>query len=206
MPVTVRDELQMGCLSKARVVAGEKGLDWEVYWITVGEVPDLPEWGYGLSLAASSTGLIGASQVIGRVVVTFVEGRLPRDAVTAGVFALQAVALIVLIQSRSAVGVLIFVLPFGAASGAVTLARATAVAEFYGPDHYGSIGGVVGMFVTGARTLAPVGAGAMSVALGGYTPVLWTLASGSAVAAVAMFMAQRLVPPLRSEQDAKEGH
>jgi hypothetical protein len=135
------------------------------------------------------------------VVVTFLEGRFPRDAVTAGVFALQAVALIVLIQSRSAVGVLIFVLPFGAASGAVTLARATAVAEFYGPDHYGSIGGVVGMFVTGARTLAPVGAGAMSAALGGYSPVLWTLTLGSTLAAVSMFLAHRFVPPLRPAPD-----
>jgi predicted MFS family arabinose efflux permease len=164
-------------------------------------IPYLAERGYGLSSAATLTGLIGASQVLGRVVVTFLEGRLPRDAVTAGVFALQAVALIVLIQSRSAVGVLIFVLPFGAASGAVTLARATAVAEFYGPDHYGSIGGVVGMFVTGARTLAPVGAGAMSAALGGYSPVLWTLTLGSALAAVSMFLAHRLVPPLRAAPD-----
>jgi MFS family permease len=164
-------------------------------------IPYLAERGYGLGSAATLTGLIGASQVLGRVVVTFLEGRLPRDAVTAGVFALQAVALIVLIQSRSAVGVLIFVLPFGAASGAVTLARATAVAEFYGPDHYGSIGGVVGMFVTGARTLAPVGAGAMSVALGGYSPVLWTLTLGSALAAVSIFLADRLVPPLRPAPD-----
>jgi MFS family permease len=164
-------------------------------------IPYLAERGYGLSSAATLTGLIGASQVLGRVVVTFLEGRLPRDAVTAGVFALQAVALIVLIQSRSAVGVLIFVLPFGAASGAVTLARATAVAEFYGPNHYGSIGGVVGMFVTGARTLAPVGAGAMSVALGGYSPVLWTLTLGSALAAVSIFLADRLVPPLRPAPD-----
>ena len=164
-------------------------------------IPYLAERGYGLGSAATLTGLIGASQVLGRVVVTFLEGRLPRDAVTAGVFALQAVALIVLIQSRSAVGVLSFVLPFGAASGAVTLARATAVAEFYGPDHYGSIGGVVGMFVTGARTLAPVGAGAMSVALGGYSPVLWTLTLGSALAAVSIFLADRLVPPLRPAPD-----
>jgi MFS family permease len=164
-------------------------------------VPYLSERGYTLGSAATLTGLIGASQVLGRVIVTFLEGRLPRDAVTAGIFALQAAALIVLIQSRSPLGVLLFVLPFGAASGAVTLARATAVAEFYGPGHYGSIGGVVGMFVTGARTLAPVGAGAMSAALGGYAPVLWTLALGSALAAVAMFMAQRLVPPLRSEVD-----
>jgi MFS family permease len=164
-------------------------------------IPYLAERGYGLSSAATLTGLIGASQVLGRVVVTFLEGRFPRDAVTAGVFALQAVALIVLIQSRSAVGVLIFVLPFGAASGAVTLARATAVAEFYGPDHYGSIGGVVGMFVTGARTLAPVGAGAMSAALGGYSPVLWTLTLGSTLAAVSMFLAHRFVPPLRPAPD-----
>ena len=31
MPVTVRDVLQMECLSQARVVAGERGLDREVY-------------------------------------------------------------------------------------------------------------------------------------------------------------------------------
>jgi MFS family permease len=169
-------------------------------------IPYLAERGYGLGSAATLTGLIGASQVLGRVVVTFLEGRLPRDAVTAGIFALQAVALVVLIQSRSPLGVVAFVLPFGAASGAVTLARASAVADFYGPDHYGSIGGVVGMFVTGARTLAPVGAGVMSAALGGYAPVLWTLTSGSAVAAVAMFLAQRLVPPLRSEPDMNGDH
>jgi hypothetical protein len=47
----------------------------------------------------------------------------------------------------------------------VTLARATAVADFYGPDHYGSIGGVVGMFVTAARTLAPVGAAVLRVGI-----------------------------------------
>ena len=107
-------------------------------------VPYLAEKGYTLGSAATLTGLIGASQVIGRVVVTFLEGRLPRDAVMAGIFALQASALLVLIQAQSPLGVLVFVLPFGAASGAVTLARATAVADFYGPDHYGSIGGVVG--------------------------------------------------------------
>ena len=168
-------------------------------------IPYLAEKGYGLGLAATLTGFIGASQVLGRVVLTFLEDRLPRDAMMAGIFALQAAALVVLIGSWNPLGVLMFVLPFGAASGAVTISRALAVADFYGPEHYGSIGGVVGMFVIGARTLAPVGAGAMSVALGDYTPVLWTLASGSALAAIAMFMAQRLVPPLSSESDTNGG-
>jgi sugar phosphate permease len=164
-------------------------------------IPYLAEEGYGLGSAATLTGLIGASQVLGRVVLTFLEDRLPRDAMMAGIFALQAAALVVLIGSQSPIGVLMFVLPFGAASGAVTISRALAVADFYGPAHYASIGGVVGMFVTGARTLAPVGAGAMSSALGGYTLVVLTLASGSALASIAMFMAQRLVPPLRSKPD-----
>jgi predicted MFS family arabinose efflux permease len=168
-------------------------------------IPYLADRGYGLGSAATLTGLIGASQVLGRVVVTFLEGHLPRDVVTAGIFALQAAALVVLIASRGPLGVLAFVLPFGAASGAVTIVRASAVAEFYGPEHYGSIGGMVGTFVTGARTLAPVGAGAMSAALGGYSPVLWALACGSAAAAIAMFLAQRLVPPLRSVPDVKGG-
>jgi hypothetical protein len=44
----------------------------------------------------------------------------------------------------------------------------------------------------------------MSAALGGYAPVLWILALGSALAAVAIFMAQRLVPPLRPEPDMIE--
>lgn len=54
MPVTVRDVLQMECLSQARIVAGERGLDREVYWITVGEEPDLPEWVFGGELILST--------------------------------------------------------------------------------------------------------------------------------------------------------
>lgn len=160
-------------------------------------IPYLAERGYGLGSAAALTGLIGASQVLGRVVVTFLEGRLPRGAVMTGIFVLQATALVVLIGWQSPLGVLAFVVPFGAACGAVTIARASAIADFYGSEHYGSIGGMVGMFVTGARTLAPVSAGALSVVLGGYGPVLWMLVSGSALGAIAIYLAQRVGRPVR---------
>ena len=156
-------------------------------------IPYLGERGYGLGLAATLTGFVGAAQVLGRVVMTVLGERLPRDAVTAGVFGLQAVALVVLIVWRDAAGLILFVVLFGAASGAATLARASLVADFYGPAHYGSIGGVVAMFAMGARTLAPVGAGALYVFAGGYGPVLWTLVGGSSLAAVSMLLAQRAV-------------
>src|SRR5215211_5729796 len=50
-------------------------------------IPYLAEKDYGLGSAATLTGLIGASQVLGRVVLTFLEDRLPRDAMMAGIFA-----------------------------------------------------------------------------------------------------------------------
>lgn len=121
-----------------------------------------------------------------------------------GIFVLQAAALVVLIGWQSPLGVLAFVVPFGAACGAVTLARASAIADFYGPEHYGSIGGMVGMFVTGARTLAPVGAGAMSAALGGYGPVLWMLVFGSALGASAIYLAQWVGRPVRPKSGMHE--
>jgi MFS family permease len=167
-------------------------------------IPYLTERGYGLGSAATLTGLIGAAQVLGRVGVTFLEGRLPRRTVMTGIFVLQAGALVVLIGWQSPLGVLTFVAPFGAACGAVTIARASAIADFYGPEHYGSIGGMVGMFVTGARTLAPVSAGAMSAALGDYGPVLWMLASGSALGAIAIYLAQRVGRPVRPESDTPD--
>ena len=163
-------------------------------------IPYLGEQGYGLGLAATLTGFVGAAQVLGRVVMTVLGERLPRDAVTAGVFGLQAVALVVLIVWREPPGLILFVVLFGAASGAATLARASLVADFYGPEHYGSIGGVVAMFAMGARTLAPVGAGVLYTLAGGYGLVLWTLVVGSSLAAVAMFLAQRTVRRGRLER------
>ena len=54
MPISFRDVLRMECLSRARVVAGEDGLDNEVRWITVGEEPDLPDWVFGGELICST--------------------------------------------------------------------------------------------------------------------------------------------------------
>ena len=54
MPISFRDVLRIECLGRARVVAGEDGLDNEVRWITVGEEPDLPDWVFGGELICST--------------------------------------------------------------------------------------------------------------------------------------------------------
>lgn len=162
--------------------------------ISVHLIPYLAESGYSLGSAATVTGLVGASQVLGRVVVTVLDGRLSRDLLAPGIFGLQATAVVVLMVWSGTAGLAIFVISFGAASGAMTIVRASSVAEFYGPAHYGSIGGMVAMFVMGAKTIAPVGAGALYVLTGGYESVLWALITASTLAMAAMFLAQRTAP------------
>ena len=56
--------------------------------------------------------------------------------------------------------------------------RAALLAEAYGPIHYGSIAGTQNLFLTGAKTLAPLTAGLFGVSTGGSPMLLWALAGG----------------------------
>ena len=154
--------------------------------VGVSLIPYLTERGDGVGFAAVAAGLVGAAQVGGRVLATAFGGRLSQVALTTVVFALQAVALVVLVGWQERVGVLAAVLLLGAGRGVVTLMRAGLVSEFYGRAHYGAINGTLALFLTGARALAPVGAGATYAIVGGYGPVLWGMAAASLLAAGAM--------------------
>lgn len=149
-------------------------------------IPYLTERGDGARFAAAAAGLIGAAQVGARVLATIFGRRLSQVALTALVFALQAVALVVLMGWQARAGVLVAVLLLGAGRGVVTLMRAGLVAEFYGRTHFGAISGMIALFLTGARALAPVGAGAAYALAGGYEPVFWGMATISALAALSM--------------------
>jgi MFS family permease len=154
-------------------------------------IPYLTERGDGARFAAAATGLIGAAQVASRVLATLFGNRLSQTTLTALVFALQAVAVVLLIGWESRAGVLTAVLLLGAGRGVVTLMRAGLTAEFYGRAHYGAINGMLALFLTGARAIAPVGAGAVYALVNGYEPVLWGMAACSLLAALAMIQVRR---------------
>jgi MFS family permease len=155
-------------------------------------IPYLVARGDDPGFAAAVTGLIGAAQVGARVVVTLVGARRPQATLTAGVFALQAVALLVLLLSDAAAGVIAAVLLLGAGRGAVTLLRPGIVADRYGLAHFGAINGALAFFLVGAQALAPIGAGIVATRFGRYDPVLWGLAGVALVAAGAMFGMSRV--------------
>lgn len=155
--------------------------------------------GYAPTFAAALCGMDGAMQVLGRILMTPLAGRLPLRTLSAVVLGIQPVALLVLLLVPGTVGVLIFVALFGAAKGCMTLVRAF-MAELYGRTHDASIAGVVAFAATLAQAATPVDAGAACDALGGYAPILWGLEGVSALATVALLPARaESIPALNVE-------
>jgi MFS family permease len=168
--------------------------------VSVHLVPLLLERGYRPGFAGAAMGLLGLMALPGRLIFTPLGGRWPRAVVTASIFALEALACLILLWSHATIGVWMFVILFGAGFGAITPARAALVAERYGPAHYGRIAGVLAFAVSLARAGAPVGASWLYAWGGGrtqgYDAVIATLAVLCLGAAFAVLATRDVAPAL----------
>jgi len=153
-------------------------------------LPYLEDRGYDATFAASVTGLIGAMQVLARLLLAPFGNRPNPRLLAASTLAVQPLSLLVLLLVRSTPGVFVFVILFGAQRGLTTLVRPALLAELYGRAQYASIAGVLQFAVSLAQAAAPVGAGIAYDLSGSYEPVFWALAVISALAVVAMLPAR----------------
>ena len=153
-------------------------------------IPFLLERGYGTSFAAFAVGLMGASQIPGRLVFAVMAGRLPSGWVLPCVFALVALGIAVIVSVPGTVAVLAGMVILGMGSGMAILARATVIADRYGSAAYGAIAGVTASVTTAARALAPVAA-ALWASVVGYDALLWTLVGLAALAVLLGAQAER---------------
>jgi MFS family permease len=159
--------------------------------VVVQGIPFLLEHGYGTSFAAFAIGVIGISQIPGRVLYAAGAPLLPESLRTPAVFGLVTLgALLVVVGVDVMPAVLAGMVLLGMGNGMATLARATVIADRYGPAAYGTIGSVVGAGTMGARAVAPVAAAAWAATVG-YGAMLVTLAAIAAVAAALAFVAER---------------
>jgi MFS family permease len=157
--------------------------------VTVHLIPYLSDRGYSPTLAAAMIGWMGAMQLPARVVFGPLVARFGHRTLTVGIFICQAVALAQLALVRRLATLAPAVVMLGAANGMATLARATTIAEIFGPRHYGSISGAVALGANGARAVAPFAAALLQVWLGGYEPVFWLLAGALVLAALGLLVA-----------------
>ncbi len=151
----------------------------------------LVERGDGVGFAAFATGLIGAAQVAARILATALGQRVSQLTLTALVFAVQALAMAILLRWDANAGVLLAVLLLGMGRGVVTLMRPTLIADFYGRRNFGAINGALAFILNIARALAPVVAGVAFGVFGAYDPVFWMLGGVSLLAGLLILGAGR---------------
>lgn len=145
--------------------------------VTLHLIPYMVASGWSPATMAAAIGWMGAMQIAGRLLFVGVMGRFGALGVTMAVFLGQAVGLGLVALAPSLPGGLILVIVvLGAANGMATLARATTLADVFGPANYASIGGAVALGANGARAAGPLGASLLYVLLGGYRPVFCSLA------------------------------
>ena len=145
--------------------------------VTIHVIPFLEGHGYPLATAAMTIGWIGAMQLVGRIMFAPIATRFGHRPMTAAVFVVQAVALVLLANVKHLPSLIPMIVLMGAANGMGTLARASIVAEIFGRRNYGAISGAMALGTNGARAIAPVAASMLLVALGAYETVFWLMAA-----------------------------
>jgi MFS family permease len=150
--------------------------------VAVHAIPFLIAHGHSAAFAAFAVGLIGVSQIPGRLLFAPIAARLPRPAAIASVFALMAVGVALIVSAGGTDAVVAGLVVLGMGNGMATLARATAIADLYGAGSYGTIASVAASMTTASRAVAPFAA-AVYAGILGYPALLWTLAALAAAAA-----------------------
>jgi MFS family permease len=163
--------------------------------MTVHVIPYLITRGHSSGFAATVAGLFGLMSLLGRMTLGLLASRVAHRRMTTALMGMQIVGLIILaLSSTSQLGALFYIALFGAGSGVLTIMRAAMLADHYGPASYGTINGAQNLALTGAKTVAPVGAGLLVAALGGYGVLLWGLVAMLMLGAGAV-LAVRDQPP-----------
>lgn len=152
-------------------------------------IPYLVGRGHSPAFAAFAVGLIGVSQIPGRVLFAPMAAVLPRPAATAALFVLIAAGIAVLVSVHATWAVIVGLVLLGMGNGMTTLARATTIADLFGAAAYGTIGSVTAFLTTSARAVGPVAAAVYAAAFG-YVALLWTLVAITALAAVLAYRAE----------------
>jgi MFS family permease len=145
--------------------------------LSVHLIPLLHEKGYAMNDAVWVAALVGPMQVAGRIGEYTIGSRFRVTQVAIFALALLPVALLSLSWVDSAwLVMLLFVIPYGASNGIMTIARGVIPIEIFGRDHYGAVNGALSTPVIASRALGPFVAALIWSASGGYNAVLWTLA------------------------------
>lgn len=157
----------------------------------------LRENGLSETWAVAVPASIGVVQVMGRLMLFFLEHRIELHRANRWIAAMVPLSLLALLAAPLSEDwrpglLLVFVLLYGAGNGLLTIVKGTAVAQYVNREQAASLNGVLGLPQALARATAPWLLGVMWSAQVGYTRGLWLMLALSLLAVAALVLVQRL--------------
>ncbi len=141
-------------------------------------IPLLTDRGLSAGLAATTLGLLGAGQLLGRLGYAPLTARTSPTGRTVAIVATSAAAIALLAALPGPPALLVAAaVAAGAIRGAGTLLQATVVADRWGVARYGTLSGLFSAPITAASALAPWGGTALAELTGSYPAMFWMLAA-----------------------------
>ncbi|MGH6625570.1 MAG: MFS transporter, partial [Burkholderiaceae bacterium] len=139
---------------------------------------------------------IGLIQVLGRALLYFFERHFDvhrANRLIPGLIPLGLAALLAAPWAGQGQGALagLFVLLYGLGNGMLTIVKGTAIAQYVSREHVASLNGALGLPTAAARARAPLLLGLLWSREAGYSLGLTLLLGASALAVVALLLAQR---------------
>jgi MFS family permease len=152
---------------------------------------------------------IGVLQVLGRLVLFFIENRLDVHLANRLIPALMPLGLLLLvaaplITTTASPWMLLFLMGFvllwGMGNGMLTIVKGTAMAQYVSREHVASLNGALGFPLALVRAAAPLGLGLLWTAHSGYRNGLIVMVVMACAGVLALGIAQRMARRLKSKQ------
>ncbi|WP_236600354.1 MFS transporter [Ktedonobacter sp. SOSP1-85] len=157
------------------------------------QIAHLIHRGYDPVLAATLAGGLGLASLPGRVGLNLLSERVSPRRLLGLCHVVQALGVVVLILAPSVPWLLVYVLLYGAAFGAISPLKASVVADYFGKKAYGTITALQGLPIALCNAAGPLLAGWLYDLLGRYDLAFWLCAGGFLLAGIGI----TLTPPAR---------
>jgi MFS family permease len=149
-----------------------------LYAASLALIPLLTGRGLSHGLAATTLGLLGAGQLLGRIGYAPLSARTTPGGRTVLLVAASAVPIALLAALSGPPWLLVAAaVAAGAVRGAGTLLQATVVADRWGTAQYATLAGYFSAPITAATAVAPWAGTALAGLSGGYPALFWELAA-----------------------------
>jgi predicted MFS family arabinose efflux permease len=112
--------------------------------------------GFAASLVTTVVGLFGIAYLPGRMIVVYASRRVRLQLLVAAAVALEALGVILLLNAHGIATMVLYVLIFGGAYGALSPLRGAIMAERFGRRSYGTIISAQGIPIAALSALGPL--------------------------------------------------